>query len=72
MTAPRFRSAIRLIAIGAFLSGLDGPAPAGQEAGRAEPSPTADSGKPASRAGSGASSRWSAPADELDDEDAPF
>lgn len=41
-------------------------------AGRAEPSPTADSGKPASRAGSGASSRRSAPADELDDEDAPF
>ena len=51
MTAPRFRSAIRLIAIGAFLSGLDGPAPAGQEAGRAGPPAGEEAGGAVSPAG---------------------
>lgn len=41
-------------------------------AGRAGPSPTADPGERARRAGKGAPVRTPAPADELDDEDAPF
>lgn len=55
MAAPRFRWAIRLIAIGALLTALDGPAPAGQEAGGAEPPVGEEAGGAAAPAGQEAS-----------------